>query len=139
MISDNVFNAVASKFLGYEPLFDSLLNENYKTSSYPPYNLIKDGDRYKIEVSISGFSPEEIEVKTKENVLYISSEKLKDTEQTEESYLHKGIAQRGFNLSYKLNQLKVLEDISIKNGILTVTLEKIIPEEQKEITYKIQT
>ena len=116
--------------------FDSLFTEGRKAASYPPYNIIKNDEaNYEIEVALAGFRPEEIEVSTEQSILRVTSKcEKRDSERT---YLHKGLSKRSFNHSWQLSEDVRVSSVDFADGLLTISLEKIIPEHQKRTTYTI--
>jgi len=103
--------------------------------SYPPYNYIKESETsFRLEFALAGYKPEDVEVSTERNVLTVSSKKSDSAEQT---YLHRGLAQRAFTWSRNLSDDVEVRDVSYDNGLLTVKLEKIVPEHQKKRVYSI--
>ncbi len=103
-------------------------------TNYPPYNIVSGSDnRTILEVALAGFSRSDIEVSTEENILTISSY---PEEQEERTYAHKGIATRSFSKSWQLGDDMTVESVDYVDGLLSVQLKKIIPEEkQKKIWF----
>ena len=103
-------------------------------TNYPPYNIITGSDnRTILEVALAGFAKEDIEVATEENILTIRSY---PKEKAEVKYTHKGIATRSFSKSWQLGEDTEVESVDYKDGMLTITIQKIIPEEkQKKIWF----
>ena len=117
--------------VGFDSMFDRLFGDRNRTeniSSFPPYNIRKDGDEnYTIEMAVAGFSQEDLEVELKEGVLTIRSK----SENEEKEYLHRGIARRTFSRSFTLSDDVVVKGADLVNGMLTIDLERIVPEEKK--------
>ncbi len=103
-------------------------------TNYPPYNIITGSDnRTILEVALAGFSKEDIEVATEENILTIS---CYPKEKEAVKYTHKGIAARSFSKSWQLGEDTEVESVDYKDGMLTISVQKIIPEEkQKKIWF----
>ncbi len=103
-------------------------------TNYPPYNIVSGSDnRTILEVALAGFSRSDIEVSTEENILTISSY---PEEQEERTYAHKGIATRSFSKSWQLGDDMTVESVDYIDGLLSVQLKKIVPEEkQKKIWF----
>ena len=121
--------------------FDRLFNEMLKTQSrgksvpqYPPYNLIKDGENYTIEMAMAGLTDKDIDIVLEERTLTISYDK---TEETRENLVHQGLAQRSFKRSFNLADDIEIKKATLNNGLLSVEMERIIPEEKKPIKIKI--
>jgi molecular chaperone IbpA len=122
--------------VGLDDVFNRLEAMTGHNTSYPPYNLIKhDASNYEIEIALAGFKAEEIEVSTEQNILRITSRvEKRDTERT---YLHKGLSKRSFTNTWQLSDDIKVASVDFHDGLLVVSLEKIIPENQKRITYTI--
>jgi molecular chaperone IbpA len=117
-------------FIGFDRMLDRMTATTPgQTNNYPPYNIIKvDEDNYAIELAVAGFIEDEINIEVKEGVLYVLGEK--DKEESSE-YLHKGISARSFHRSFTLSDTIVVKGADLQQGILTIELENIIPEEKK--------
>ena len=128
--------------IGMDRLFDRVMNQVDATNSngnYPPYNIVRVGeDNYKIQVAVAGFDEGEIEVEYHEGRLTITGKQQNDDTDTE--YLYHGISSRDFTRSFTLAEYVEVNDAVIENGILTVNLERIVPETMKpkaiSITHK---
>lgn len=132
---DPVFSSL---FLGFDEHFEriaQLAAGSKVLPNYPPYNVIRDGDNYTIEVALAGIDKKDLEVETQENTLRISYESSK--EEGSETSLHKGIAQRSFKREFSLAEDIKVVDAVFKNGLLEISLERIIPEEKKSKKIKI--
>jgi len=122
--------------VGLDDVFNRLEAMSGHNTSYPPYNLIKhDGSNYEIEVALAGFKAEEIEVSTEQNILRVASRVEK--RDPERVYVHKGLSKRSFNHSWQLADDVRVSSVEYMDGLLTISLEKIIPEEKKRTTYAI--
>ena len=123
--------------VGFDNLFDDF-DRIYKFNSdsinhYPPYNIRKINDTdYVIELAIAGFGKKDIEVKSQENTLTIKSkDKKEEVLDKDESVLHRGISQRSFKRSFTVAEDVVVKGADLKDGLLSVKLERIIPDEKK--------
>ena len=106
--------------------------------AYPPYNLVQESNvKWRIEVALAGWSKDEIEVSTESNVLLIRSKAAKD--KGEEEYMHRGISTRTFARGFNLSDDVEIGDVAFNNGMLTIALQKVIPEHQKLKVYEIDT
>lgn len=118
--------------------FDRLFNDLHRTfansksdGNYPPYNIISlSEDKFVIEVAVAGFSESELDVELKENVLTVRGDRVKN-ETPGVEYLHKGIGDRNFVRSFTLADNVEVKAASVRNGILSIALELVVPEEQK--------
>jgi molecular chaperone IbpA len=116
--------------IGFDNMFDELMRMNSQQSlNYPPYNIVKNTeDSFDIEVAVSGFSEGEIEVNLDNRVLTIKGQKNEDLVA---EYLHKGISTRDFVREFTLAEHVEVIHASQKDGILTINLERIVPEDKK--------
>ena len=127
------------KMMGFSVGFDSIFDRFFdmdltRDTGYPPYNIRKiDETQYVIEIALACFSKEDIEVEVTEGNLTVRSKKLEEkTELTsEDSYVHKGIAKRSFLRSWTLSDDIVVRGADLKDGMLIINLEKVIPEEKR--------
>jgi len=122
--------------IGFEKLFDQLdefIHHSKKLPSYPPYNIKRNGDKFTIEMALAGFSKDDIEVTVTEDMLTVSSNK----ENSKKDELYKGISDRKFTRNFSMADDIVVKDVKLKNGLLTIELEREIPEEKKPRKIKI--
>lgn len=109
-----------------------------RQESYPKYNIIRENkditDKFTIELSLAGFSKENIKIYTNNNQLYVESD-IAGTRDVD--YLYKGIAERSFKWSLKLPQYSEITKTTFINGILSIDIEIKIPEEKKPKYYTI--
>lgn len=125
-------------FVGFEKPLEQLRNKHVNSfrESYPPYNLTEiDEDHYKISLAVAGFSKEEVEVSVDNGSLIIKGEKSEDES---EVVLHKGIATRKFTRTFALGEYMEVDRAEMADGILSVFVERNIPEEKKPKTIKIK-
>ena len=126
-------NALARALVGFDRMFDDMERRfaNQINNNYPPHNIIKTGDNdYLIQVAVAGFSKTEITVELEDNHLTIKGES-QTTEYHPDQYLHRGLASRDFTKVFPLAEHIEVKGAQIENGILTVMLERIVPEELK--------
>lgn len=119
--------------VGFDRLF-SLLDQAADTSTgYPPYNIERTGENdYRISVAVSGFSPAEISIVSKENTLSIKGEKsANENGKDGNEVLYRGIAQRAFERQFQLADYVQVKSASLENGLLHVDLVREIPEAKK--------
>ena len=119
--------------IGFDSMFDRLLGDSTQhvsnSQGYPPYNIRKDEDtKYFIEMAVAGLSESDLEVELKEAILSIRS---KQSTEDEANYVHRGIAKRTFERAFTLSDDIVVKGCDLTNGMLTVELEKVIPEEKR--------
>ena len=122
--------------VGLDDIFHRLDSMSQHDKNYPPYNLIKhDSNYYEIEVALAGFKPEEIEVSTESNILRIAT--ITEKSDSKIQYLHKGLSKRSFTRTWQLGDDVVVTDVKFNDGLLSVKMEKVVPEHQKRKVYEI--
>ena len=127
-----------SHSIGLDSLFDRLISfdSNPIMGSFPPCNIIKDEGKTFVELALAGYSKEDIEVVVEDGVLSIKgtgySERKGDTE------VHRGIASRRFNRSFSLGEHVEVNSAELKDGLLTVELEEVLPPEKQPKTIEIK-
>jgi molecular chaperone IbpA len=117
-------------FIGFDRVLDRMHQQTPGQTNYPPYNIVKvNDDNYHIEIAVAGFTRDELDVELKEGVL--SVEGKKEDKETDGSYLHRGISARQFRRTFTLSDTIVVRGAEFLDGILTIELENVIPEEKK--------
>jgi molecular chaperone IbpA len=118
-------------FIGFDGIFNKLTQlEKANVTNYPPYNLIKTGeDTYLIELAVAGFDEKDFDIELHNGVLTIRAE-VTETD-TATNYLHKGIAARSFVRKFTLADTVEVDGVSLHQGMLSVKLINVIPEEKK--------
>lgn len=146
--------------IGVDQFMNNMMSrvEGVNGGNYPPYNIIAvDEDHYKIEVAVAGFVKNELEVTTEDNQLVIVGQQNKDAvaddtgpipyiaidnealyKNYETRYLYRGISSRTFERSFALADYVEVKDAEVKNGILTINLERIVPDALKPKEIKIK-
>ena len=124
-------------FIGHHKLFQRLTELNSQTRStvnYPPYNIRKVGeDNFIIDIALAGWLVEDLDVSLKEGVLTVTGSQ----EKTEGEYLYKGISNRDFSREFTLAETVYVEEVNFVNGVLSVLLKNVIPEEKKPKKFDI--
>lgn len=119
--------------VGFDRLFnrlDSLVGQEQKT--YPPYNIEKVGENaYRISIAVAGFAQSDIAIESKENALTIKGAKAVETDDKAREFLHRGIAERAFELRFQLAEYVEVAGASLENGLLHVELKRELPESKK--------
>jgi molecular chaperone IbpA len=119
--------------VGFDRLFnrlDGLVGQEAK--AYPPYNIEKIGDNaYRISIAVAGFSNGDIAIESKENVLTVKGAKPAEPEGTKREFLHRGIAERAFELRFQLAEYVEVAGANLENGLLHLELKREIPESKK--------
>jgi len=119
--------------IGFDTVFDRLLAAtSAQATNYPPYNIIKlDDDRYTIELAVAGFRDGEIDVTVEKNTLTVSGSKIATEADEATEYLHRGISARSFVRTFTVGEYVEVVGAVIQDGILTISLERQVPEEKK--------
>ena len=140
----SIFNQLRPFTVGYDNVFDRFEtmfdNDHFftQTGNYPPYNIVKTGDyTYDIELALAGFGKKDIEVNYADSQLQIRSVKDDKAEEDAEGVLHKGISKRQFSRTFTIADDVEIKGAELKDGLLKVSLEKIIPDNKKPRTIKI--
>jgi len=123
--------------VGFDSLLDRLMDINTESPNYPPYNIRKiDALHYAVEMAVAGFGKEDIHVEYADNTMTVQSVKKDKTD--DKDILHKGISQRSFIRSFALADDMVVKDAKLDNGLLSINIEKIVPDEKKPKTVSIK-
>jgi molecular chaperone IbpA len=111
-------------------LMDRIMSNDNGTQSYPPYNIEKTADdAWRISIAVAGFSDEDLNVEVKENALHVTAKKAEDD--SERTYLHRGIATRAFSRRFHLADHIRVTGASHENGMLHIDLFREVPEALK--------
>tara|TARA_B100000963_G_scaffold236740_2_gene206968 strand:+ start:60 stop:503 length:444 start_codon:yes stop_codon:yes gene_type:complete len=125
------YNHMTPYAVGFDRHFDRLFDyvtHQAESTGYPPYNIEKQGEyNFTIEMALAGFGKKDIEVEFAEGLLTVKSVKEKEEKET----LYKGISQRNFTRKFTLADDIVVKGAKLDNGMLTIDLERIVPEEKK--------
>ena len=129
------FNTYDPFFVGFDRIFDQLQRQtsihNGQSTGYPPYDIIRDDEKYTINIAVAGFSEDDVEVLLKDGELTISGKIESKDSYNPKEVLHQGIAGRKFRRSFTLAETVEVRDVSLKNGILSILLENVIPEDKQ--------
>ena len=133
----SVWNSLRPFSVGFDSIFeefDRMLESTERyNSNYPPYNIHRLNDTdYKIEIALAGYSKDDIELELKENTLTVRNKtKEKVINENGNGVIHKGISTRHFERSFTISEDIKVKNAELKNGLLNIDLERIIPEEKK--------
>lgn len=123
-------STLAKQLIGFDPLFDKILNTLEEPKPFPPYNIRKVGETtYAIEIAVAGFSRDEIDITYQENVLTVTG--TKKNKPADSEFIYKGIAERDFTRKFTLSQDVEITGADIYDGILLIAIKRIIPEEKR--------
>ena len=142
----SIFNQLRPLSVGFDDVFDhfeSMFDSDFRlpTVNYPPYNIVKtDTNKYDIEVALAGFSKKDIDVSVENGVLTIESKTSDKDESKDEddNTIYKGISKRYFKRSFTIADDVEINGAELKDGLLKVSMEKIVPESKKLKTIEIK-
>ena len=141
----SIFNSLRPVSVGFDNIFDhfgSMFEDDMfdiSVPNYPPYNIVKVKDNhYNIEVALAGYNKKDIEVNYENNMLTIKTADQKSEDKKEGENIYKGIAQRMFKKSFTIADDVEIKGAELKDGMLRVSMEKIIPEAKKARTITIK-
>lgn len=119
--------------IGVDRLFDRIVNQiDHAATNYPPYNIVETSENtYEVQVAVAGFSQGDIDVQVKDSELIITGDKQSTELPEGHVYRHQGISARKFIRTFSLADYVEVRSAIVKDGILTVALEREIPEAAK--------
>lgn len=133
-IDTNTLNQLSRQLVGFDEFFSGFEKRfiNQVNNNYPPYNLLKfDKDRYEIQIATTGFEPDEITVEVDQDQLIVRGEAKTDDTDVNVQYLHRGLARRNFTRVLSLEQYIEVGEAVIRNGVLSIQLNRVIPDALK--------
>ena len=129
-----LMDKITRNSIGMDEYFDRLFHLHETTSNYPPYNLVQVSSvESRLEIALAGFRKKEVFVYTQDGKLFVEGQK--EDKETESNYLHKGLAQRSFTRTWTLSDDTEVRAVEFEDGLLTVTLGRIVPEYHKRKDY----
>jgi molecular chaperone IbpA len=141
----SIFNSLRPFSIGFDDMFDqfeSMLGNGSLAvqSNYPPYNIRRAGkDKYAIEVAVAGFNKDDVEVEYEDNLLIVKTKEVKRSDKKDgDEVIHRGISQRSFARSFTIADDVKVNGAELKDGLLTISCEKIIPEIKKKKLIEIK-
>ena len=139
-----LFNQLRPVSVGFDNVFDHferMFEDDFLTNvpAFPHYNIVKTGDnKYDIEIALAGYNKKDIEVELKEGILTIKSKKEEKEDTKDGEILHKGIAKRYFSKAFTIADDVQVKGAELKDGLLKVSMERVIPEHRKAKTIDIK-
>ena len=127
--------------VGFDRVFsrlDNLVGQEAKT--YPPYNIERTGENaYRVSIAVAGFADSDIAIESKENSLTVKGAKAPESEDKARDFLHRGIAERAFELRFQLAEYVEVSGAALENGLLHIELKRELPESKKPRTIAINS
>ena len=134
----SIFNQLRPVTVGFDPIFDrfeSMMNDEFFTvpsSNYPPYNIVRTGDyTYDIELALAGFNKKDIDVQYEDGVVTVKSIHKADEKDEKDGVQYRGISKRQFTKSFSIADDVQVNGAELKDGLLKISMERIIPEAKK--------
>jgi molecular chaperone IbpA len=122
--------------LGFDRLVEDF--QSFNNAGYPPYNVEKSGDdKYQITLALAGFVREDLKIDVQEGTLTVSGKK-EEVESDDVEILHRGIANRSFTRNWSLAEYVEVIEAKMENGMLYISLERIVPKEKQPKSIKIK-
>jgi molecular chaperone IbpA len=141
----SIFNNLRPITVGFDDMFDHfehMMDDSFfrgTMGNFPPYNIVKTGENtYDVELALAGFNKNDIEVEYKENLLSVKSKKQEEVKDDDGNVIHRGISKRMFSKSFTIANDVEVKGAELKDGLLKVSLERIIPEHKKAKTIEIK-
>ena len=143
----SIFNQLRPVTVGFDNVFDHFERmfdddfTSFNAPTFPFYNIVKQGkNKYDIELALAGYSKDDIDVSLEEGVLSIKSKKEEKTDEKDEDgeIIHKGIAKRYFSKSFTIADDVEVKGAELKDGLLKVALERIVPEHKQPKTIEVK-
>ena len=143
----SIFNNLRPITVGFDNMldhFEHMMDDSFfrgTMGNFPPYNIVKTGENtYDVELALAGFNKKDIEVEYKENMLTVKSKKQDKQEETDEdgNIIHRGISKRMFSKSFTIANDVEVKGAELKDGLLKVSMERIIPEHKKAKSIEIK-
>ena len=134
----SIFNNLRPLTVGFDDMFDHfehMMDDSFfgrSVANFPPYNIVKTGENtYDVELALAGFNKKDIEVEYKENLLTVKSKKQEETKDEDGNIIHRGISKRMFSKSFTIANDVEVKGAELKDGLLRVSMERIVPEHKK--------
>ena len=131
---NQLFERINKNSIGMDEYFDRLFTLHETTTNYPPYNLIQVSNvESRLELALAGFRKKEVNVYTQDGKLFVEGQK--EDKETDTTYVHRGVAQRSFTRSWTLSDETEVRSVVFEDGLLSITLGKIVPEHHQRKDY----
>jgi len=137
MTNIKAFGQFSPFSVGFDDIFNTLHRASIPSSNYPPYDILKEDDKYIIRIAIAGFKKSEVDIELDNNTLTVSICRKDKTGIQKAEFLHKGISSKEFYKSFALAEHVEVKKATMTDGILQIVLEKNIPENERPKKIKI--
>ena len=129
-----LMDRITRNSIGMDEYFDRIFKVHETTSNYPPYNLVQlSSVESRLELALAGFKKKEVYVYTQDGKLFVEGQK--EDKETDNKYVHKGLAQRSFTRSWTLSDDTEVKSVDFEDGLLSITLGRIVPDHHKRKDY----
>ena len=131
-MTGNTFTFPRGAFVGFDHIARDLerLANAHQKDHYPPHNVVKhNDDEFLIELAVVGFKQEHIDISMHDGILTVKGNR--DSRRDQNLYVHKGISGRKFERSFRLSEFVEVTGATLEDGLLTIALERIIPDEKR--------
>ena len=131
---DQLLDRINKNSIGMDEYFDRLFTLHETTTNYPPYNLIQVSNvESRLELALAGFKKKQVNVYTQDGKLFVEGQR--EDGETETEYVHRGVAARSFTRSWTLSDETEVRSVSFEDGLLSITLGKVVPEHHQRKDY----
>ena len=131
---DQLLDRINRNSIGMDEYFDRLFKLHETTTNYPPYNLVTvSSTESRLELALAGFKKAEVNVYTQDGKLFVEGQK--EYKESGKEYVHRGVAQRSFTRSWTLSDETEVRSVVFEDGLLTITLGKVVPEHHARKDY----
>ena len=131
-MTGNTFTFPRGAFVGFDHIFNDLerMASAHQKDHYPPHNVVKhNDDEYLIELAVVGFKESDIDISMHDGILTVKGDR--ESRRNQDLYVHKGISGRKFERSFRLSEFVEVTGATLEDGLLTIALERIIPDEKR--------
>tara|TARA_R110000803_G_scaffold153828_1_gene218669 strand:- start:120 stop:584 length:465 start_codon:yes stop_codon:yes gene_type:complete len=129
---EDIINSISPFSIGFDKMFDNISSVADLSNNYPPYNIVKiDDESFMIEFAAAGFAEEEFNIHVVPEGKKLVVQGIQDRGEDTTEYYHRGIGARNFTKTFALNSDIEVLSAEFTNGMLTIKLQHIIPEEKK--------
>ena len=129
-----LMDKISKHGIGMDDYLDRFFNSDFPQSNYPPYNLIQlNNHESTLEIALAGFKKDQLQVFTEFGKLHVQGEK--ETTEVDRTFIHKGLAQRSFKRVWEISDDTKVGSVKFEDGLLTVQLNKIVPEHHARTNY----